>query len=284
MKKVLLSTVVTLAFAVSANAAAKSEFWFQPGAGKSTFDMGVATTPTTVKTNSAGTTAESKVTSMPLVFKFSQGITEEISWNVGSDFGTEETKTGGSTSKESGLGNINVGALASMNEWYYGADASLSLSKKKAGTSTEAGTRVTGGQSLTPFAGYHMAAMGLGARLDYAYNMDRKKQETTGDTTTKGGNSISLTPYWETNYASGMLGAKFVYSQVASESSTGATTQNSNAFTSMSLGAYVAHDITANGTIVANLDMATVPEYDFDSTTRASASGTNMSVSYRMGF
>lgn len=284
MKKEILTTVISLAFALTAKAGTKSEFWFQPGAGKSTFDMGLTSTPTTVTTKSSGTTTDSKITSMPLAFKYNQGINETVSWNLGSDYGTEETETSGSKTKEAGLGNINVGVLANANEWYYGADASLSLAKKKDGSATETGTRVTGGHSLTPYAGYHAANIGLGARVDYGYNLDRKKDESAGETTTSGGSTLSVTPYWETNYASGLFGAKFAYSQVASTNSTGATESSVNGFTAMALGAYVTHDITANGTIVANLDILNVPEFDFDATTKASISGTNLAVAYRMVF
>ncbi|MGZ3772873.1 MAG: hypothetical protein ACXVCY_05125 [Pseudobdellovibrionaceae bacterium] len=281
MKKLFLAAALGLGLANSALAAETTQFWYQPNAGTSTFNVGLASATGTAKVN--GT--ETKMAGMPLQMTYAYGLDTNMSVSVSTDFGTQENTSSGVTYKYSGLSDLKGQFLVNSEAWYYGTEASATLGKDKVATSTSEGTRNSGGYSVTPFMGYH-SALGFGAKLSYQYFTDRITETSTTDKTTSGGNTLSVEPYWETNYGAGNFGVRFAYGMIADSTvkQSGTADSKSNSYTGYSAGAYVAHKISVSGTILGNLTYVNVPEFEIINGVKYSVSGTNISAGYRMVF
>lgn len=284
MKKSIIMATLGLVMASTASAATGSEFFFQPGAGNSALSLGVNINSSTAKLSGL-ITSETKLTSNPIFVKYAYGLDADMSVAVSTDFGTEESDTSGSKEKSTGLNDLTGEFLMKSGSLYYGANATVALAKKKEATTTVDGNRSSGGYSLTPFVGY-MGAMGFGGKLSYQYLMDRTVETTTTDKTVTGGSVLSLEGFWEMNYGSGIFGAKIAYAQSAEATTkqTGTTDSKFPSFSMYDVGAYVAHDITTNGTLLASFDYVNVPEFDYTSGVKVSSTGSIFSLGYRMGF
>lgn len=281
MKNAFLTMILGLGFAHTVLAAEPTQFWFQPGAGNSTFSAGLETSSNTVKVGAQ----EFKVTGPLLQMKYSYGLDTNMSVSISTDYGTKETDTAGSKTKEAGLGDLEGQFLANSGDWYYGTDASVALGKQKEATTTSDGTRSTGGYSLTPFVGYH-TTLGFGGKVSYQYFTDRTVETSTTDKVTSGGNIITINPYWEMNYGAGKFGIQLTYGMIDSSTTkqSGQADSKLNSFTAIGAGVYVAHKITDSGTLLANLDYVNVPEFDATSSMKSSSTGTTFSAAYRFGF
>lgn len=284
MKNVLMTITLGVFLTSSAFAAAESEFWFQPAAGNSALDVGLGYTSGTYKITGA-LNFDSKFTSMPLQLKYAYGLDTGMSVSVATDFGTDEVETSGVKTKNSGLSNLIGEFLVKSDSWYYGAEASVALAKRKDGSATSDGNRSTGGYSLTPFVGYK-SELGLGGKLSYTYAMDRTTETTTTDETTSGGSAIGLEGFWESSYASGIFGAKIGYAQTddSTTKQSGQADVKDKGYNTLTVGAFVAHDVTANGTILGSIDFVNIPESERTTGVKASYSATVLSAAYRMGF
>ncbi|MGZ3769148.1 MAG: hypothetical protein ACXVCP_06695 [Bdellovibrio sp.] len=281
MKKLFLATTLGLGLATSALATEKTQFWFQPEAGVSTFNVGLASASITAKSNGQ----ESKVTGLPLGMTYAYGLDTNMSVSVSTDYGTQETTTSGTTEKSSGMSDLTAQFLMNSDAWYFGSEATVALGKGKEATTTSDGTRSSGGYSLTPFVGYH-TALGFGAKLSYQFFTDRTTETSTTDKITSGGDNLTIQPYWETNYGAGKLGVRLAYGMIAATTTkqTGSADIKYNSYTGTAVGVYVAHNISTSGSILGSIDYVNVPEYEVINGVKASATATNLAAAYRMMF
>ena len=183
----------------------------------------------------------SERTSMPITVKGEYGINEMFSAGIllGTDSISTKSKAAGAVAQKStGMfdpvlffhGRYNLG----MGWLKYGADLSVGFQKGETKANGDT-NNATGGNTLTPFAGWEMAAGPgtFGAKLMfdlYKGEGSNEDKSTTPSTTTKtsGGNRFGLAAFYEMGMGMWDLGGALSYHTAASTKSKVASVETTN--------------------------------------------------------
>lgn len=273
MTKQLLSTLAALGLvvSVSANAAMKSEFFYQTDAEKNQITPVLMYNSKDVKFDVAGV-QKAETTATTLNLSYERGINEMLSAGVRLPYTTTTMEQGTSKEETKGIGDITLflkgnHTLVEGQALWFGADLGLSpgdhTSKVKSATKTE-DNNYAGGHSITPYVGYSMLVSSwvVGTRLSTTLGLGDRTVKTTSlagtETKTKdtGANTTALTVFGEMPITAGNVGAKVTYAGIdtlKSKDAAGATTRTAG-HTTIGLGVYGNYDFSEAATLVGGID------------------------------
>ncbi|MEQ1877004.1 MAG: hypothetical protein ABL958_10190 [Bdellovibrionia bacterium] len=262
-----------------------SQFNWQPGDGKSAFDLGLTYTMDSGKGKNKTSGADVgtlDMTIMNIGFGYHYGFSATNSVGIATAFGNSSTKitpTAGSSteSKDSGLGDIFIVSKNYMAmgdaKFLYGVSLGFSPGMHKAATATSDGNNYSGGLSLPIYLGYEadMGGSYWGLRLDYGLKMERKT-DSTPETTTTGGATTNFKAYYESgtdSYWNAYLG----YGMTAdSEVKVGSgAPSTSKGISAMLLGGSWGTYLSPGMLLALHYDAAMVSKYDLSATTEIDA-------------
>ena len=278
MTKQLLSTLAALGLvvSVSANAAMKSEFFYQTDADKNQLTPELAYSNKNIKFESTGTNKQD-TTATTLNLRYERGINEMLSAGVLLPYTSTTAKTDtGTTSKDEmkGLGDISLflkgnHTLVEGQALWFGANLNLSPGDKTVKGKTADKDEVnnySGGHSIAPYVGYSMLVSSwvVGARLSTALGIGDRTVKTTpfggseAKTKESGGVETALTVFGETPITNGNVGVKLAYAGVnttKSKSAAGVTTPTGG-YTTIGLGVYGNYDFNETAALIGGIDYA----------------------------
>jgi hypothetical protein len=263
MRKLLAVAMIGTSLTAQASV---PEYFYRPGAGsnevRGTFSL------RTFETESGLTQKKTKKTEAnDLRLQYSYGLSEELAfgtrWSVLGE--TKESVTGSPSTKQMGVDDPTLFVRGSSDMIFYGADLGLGLSKRKAATPTESGTRVSGGLSLGGEVGIAAGeeTLNYGGKLALAYPFERKIEGTAGaaDTTVNGGMITALAAFIESRMGATTLGGEVSYNLVSDTTTKPPTgpEEKTKSFAHPTLMAYGNYDFWSELTALIRLEMALKP-------------------------
>jgi len=273
MTKQLLSTLAALGLvvSVSANAAMKSEFFYQTDADKNQITPELVYGSKSVEFDVTGVQkAETKATTLNLSYE--RGINEMLSAGVRLPYTTTTDEQGTQKTDTKGIGDIALflkgnHTLAEGQALWFGADLNLSpgdhTSKVKSATKTE-DNNYKGGHSIAPYVGYSMLVSSwvVGTRLSTEMGLGDRTVKTTplagaeAKTKETGEHRTALTAFGEMPITGGNVGAKLTYAGIDTKKSKDAagTTTRTAGYTTIGLGVYGNYDFSETAAIIAGID------------------------------
>jgi len=275
MKKLFLFALIALG--ISANAATKSEFFYQTEAGHNQLTPEFMYRSQNITYDATGTRKIDTTTTL-FNLRYERGINDMLSAGVMLPYITQTAKedTGSVAKTETkGLGDITLFlkgnyALAEGQTLWFGLNLNVSpgkmTSKMKAGGKTE-NNYYSGGHSIAPYVGYStlVSSWVVGAKLTtLVYLGDRSLDQTstTGTVTNYklgDGKTAALTVFGETPITNGNAGVKLTYTGVNTtlDKANNSTTRFSG-YSTLGLGAYGNYDFSEGASLVAGLEYTKV--------------------------
>jgi hypothetical protein len=290
--KAFCAAIATIAAASSAFAA-KTEYYYQPAAGKQALELSYDYKDVPAKIDNGTTESDFKVQSNDLVIDYAYGFNANNAIGANTFFGNAKTTSGSNDNTASGLGDIHAYYKGFTDIWHYGADLGLSLDKmkmvQKSGSSFQ-DNRSSGGMSFKANGGLLIDDGGLnyGADLSYTHFFERETDETPASKTT-GGDTVKVAGFTEYNYGPGFVGGELSYNLVSSETiaQSGSADAKSKAEGFFGLKVNGSYDFNEMFTGLASIgfDMHSTHDLAEDSTTEIKAyNATEIKIGARMNF
>lgn len=289
---------------ISLNSFAKggtsSEFWYRPGGGQIDLNVGATSTATKFELKQTGTKlADADVNDSLTGFSLGYGFTPNLSMAVGSCTGSSKgkttyvnTSTPTTENKSSGACDPTVSIDGEAGAFHYGLSVDIGTNKHKESSSSKDGDMYAGGNSYTPYIGFHssMGSTALGIKLSYTAEGEKNTiDQNNSDMETKytGGNSYSISPYFELSHGMGHLAIFAGYTVTADKTKTPKTGTASDEGGSKQTSAGIMGNIDF-GSMVAltfNATYSTISDFNLGtSLDKAKGSGTSIGAGLRFMF
>ena len=277
MKKLTLAIASLSMYAMSAQAALKTQYFFQADAGKSvaTAELGMRTL--TLKPNGGGTNTELSGTFLNLGYEYGINDVFAVGIALPYQFAGKAKGTGATNDpKYDGMGDIGLYSKATMDmggsNLQFGLGLNMSMGKAKMDTTAgnEKYSYQTGRTYIVPYVGYVMPVgnFNLGAKLSFELNLTTAKVDTgTGtDSDYKGGEVSKLGFFGEMPFTGGLVGLELAYRSVNQHKMGTAGTKMDDGYSMVDIHLYGTYEINEMITLIPDINygMAQVKSSTFD--------------------
>ena len=258
MKKIALIAFFAVTTA-NAGTPVKSEYFYQTDATQHQ----VTPELTYISDKTEFTGASSETTNQTLNVRYEYGINEMLSTGAQIGYLTGETETAGTAADQTGMTDITL-FVKGQNSWvdsqsfHYGANFGWSPGDATVDTTGETNA-MTGGMSLTPYAGYlwmvgkGVAGVNLSTQVDIG---DRTidDEANTDKTKATGGNDTTLTGLYEHPMEWGLVGTSLSYIATnTTENETGAVTSETTGGNFWRLRVYPTYKVSETATVIGQI-------------------------------
>lgn len=268
MKKLSLAIVSLSMYAMSAQAALKTQYFFQADAGKSvaTAELGMKTLSLKQTTTTAAGNTEFSGTFLNLGYEY--GLNDMFAVGIALPYQfSGKIKGTGATSdpKWDGMGDIGLYGKGTMDmggsNLQFGLGLNMSMGKAKLDTTAgqEKANYQDGRTYIVPYVGYVMPMGGfnVGAKLSFELNLTTAKRDvgTGTDQDYKGGETTKFGLFGEMPFTGGLLGAELAYRSVnQNKAGTTTLTDMDNGYSMLDIHLYGTYEINEMITLIPDIN------------------------------